>query len=50
MKIEVTMKTQTEGVLEMKNLCIWTRNTDTKIVNGLQEAEEKISAKEDTIK
>ena len=49
MEIESIKKTQTEGILEMKNLGKRTGTTDASITNRIQETEEIISDVEDTI-
>ena len=47
-EIKAIRRTQTKGILEMKNIGRRTR-TDKSITNTIQAIEEKISAVEDTI-
>lgn len=47
-EIEAIMKTQTEGILKMKNLLIWIRTTEERITNKIQEMKWRISGIEDT--
>ena len=48
-EIEAIKKTQTEGILEIENVGQRTGTTDTRITNGVQEMEERISDIEDAI-
>ena len=48
MKIEAIIKTQTEGVMEMKNLGIWTETTEACFTNRIPVMKKKISGIEDT--
>jgi uncharacterized coiled-coil protein SlyX len=49
MEIEAMKKTQTNEILEMKNLGNRTGTTDASITNRIQDMEERISGVEDTI-
>jgi hypothetical protein len=49
MEMEAIKKTQTEGILEIENVGQRTGTTDTRITNGVQEMEERISDIEDAI-
>ena len=49
MEIEVTKKTQTCGILEMENPGKRTETMGTSITNRIQEMEERILGREDTI-
>ena len=49
MEMEAIKKTQTEGILEIENVGQRTGTTDTRITNGVQEMEERISDIEDMI-
>jgi uncharacterized protein YukE len=49
MEIEAINKTQTEAILEMKNLEKRTATTDRGITNRVQEMKDRISGVEDTI-
>lgn len=47
-KIEPTKKTQTEGILEIKNVGTQTEISETNLPNRMQDMEERISDIEDT--
>jgi len=49
MEIETIKKTQTEAILEIENLGKRRGTTDASITNRIQEMEERISCREDTI-
>lgn len=49
-EIEIKKNTQSEGMLEMKNLDKWIGTTDTSTTIRIQEMEERESCLEDMIK
>lgn len=50
MKMETIKKIQTKGLMEMKNLVIWTENPEKSFTNRIQVIEKKTPGIEDTIK
>lgn len=46
-EIEAITKTQTEAILEMEKLGKWTKKTDAKINNRMEEIEDRLSGIED---
>jgi hypothetical protein len=49
MELEAIKRAHSGGLLEMGNLCKWTRTSDMNISNRIQEIPKRISGVEDTV-